>query len=328
MVRMIHAWVVPFLFSAVLFFFLYVLSAYAQVGGIDTSNSLRVSPMFPGPQAEVAVSLEVYSANTVGAAIAWYLDGVELAQFRNERNITLTTGDVGTSETVRAVLSPTVGSPITLSHTIAPTQVDIIIEADTSVPTFYKGRALPTSESPIRVIAIPHTADSRPASAYTYKWELDNKVLFGGPLLGKNAIETIMPRYSGSHLSVTVYDGAEKPIARQSIQLSAAEPEILFYADNPLRGLGRRAIEGRFALVEEEVTVRAEPYFLNANVTDPDNRFVWRINSQQVANPSDDPLSITLKKTGGGGNSQIELAIHNTKELLQYAIGSFNIFFE
>lgn len=315
-----------YFFAVAAFLILFPLALNAQIG---TDASLTLNPSNPLPNSEVTVSLNAYSVDTTGATISWFIDGVEQQQSRNLRSITVDTGDIGTSKTIRTTVTPQGGFGMTLTRTITPASVDIIVEADTYVPSFYKGRALPTSGAPIRIIAIPHTRSGEAAGTYTYKWELGNKVLFGGPLKGRNVVETTMPQYNDETLIVTVFDGSSNVVAKGVRSLSIADPEILFYEDNPLRGTSRRAVTDTYTLIGDEVTVKAEPYFMNTVAAlDGTILYEWSVNNRRIGNPSDDPRAITLRKSGGAGSALVDLMARNTKDLLQFTRGNFSIFFE
>lgn len=303
-------------------------AAEAQFGGLNTQASLVANPPYPEPNRDVSIALSAYAMDTSGATITWYVDGVEQTTFKNERSMTTTVGELGTEQTIRAVVSPLAGPSASLSLTLKPSYLDIIVEADTEIPRFYKGRALPSSGAPVRIVAIPNVSKTASLSSYTYIWELDNKVLFGGPVRGKYAADITMPTYNNALLSVSVIASSGELLTKKTTRLTTAKPELYFYVDNPLRGISRRTIDEKFALVEDEVTVRAVPYFISKGLTKTSGTYEWQINGRPVENVNDDPLLITLRKTGGSGSADIRFRINNTKELLQYVVSSFTVFFE
>jgi hypothetical protein len=286
--------------------------------------SIALEPDFPEPMSTVEASLDAYTLNTTGATITWYLDAVALPQFQNARSIAFQSGAVGTKQIVSAAVKP-VGSPaFTLKKEIAPIAVDIIVEASTYIPSFYRGRALPSADAPVRVVAIPHTGGGTSPSNLTYRWEQNGSVLFGGPVRGKQTASLTVPRYYGGYISVTVLDG-EKAVAQRNVTFDAKSPELHFYEENPLRGLSERALTESFTLIGEETTVHGEPYFMNTTRTAV--TYDWSIDGANIQNSNSDPHIITLRKTGGAGTARVGLEAVSDNGIPEFVTGNFVINF-
>ncbi|NCN52718.1 hypothetical protein GW943_02835 [Candidatus Parcubacteria bacterium] len=313
-------------FVCVCSFFL-VFAGYVHAQSFADEASLEVSPRTPAPFSTVTVSLNAYTLDTVGASIRWYIDGTESTNVRNERAITLIAKDLGEATVVRATLTLASGVPLTVSTTIVPTSIDLIIEADTLVPSFYKGRALPVSGAPLTLIAIPHDGSNKGPGSYSYSWKLGEDILFGGSVMGKYRITTTMPQYSRP-LVVTVYDSTGKTVGSAAVNLEPVSPELYFYETNPLRGLSERAVNGSYTLIGDEVTMRAEPYFMTANIFSQSPLIAWTIDGREVATNETDSGSITLRREGGSGSANIGFRLSNQAQFLQHVTGSFNLSFQ
>lgn len=320
-----------FVFGLLLFFsVLSVLSvahdALAQFGGGEQPMKLTLSPEFPAPEADVTVSLDAYAMDTTGASIVWFVDGKEHTDARNARSLTLTTGALGTSQGVSIQITKQNSAPLTLSRKVTPSRLDIITEAQTYVPVFYKGRALPVEELPVRFIALPHTSLPLSPAQYTYRWELDGSVLFGGPVKGKYAIDITMPRYANHILMVTAIDAEGHTVGVARETLKAATPELYFYEESLLRGLSPKALDERFTLTGDETTIHGEPYFIATHIGEGDASFSWKINGAP-AESTGDPHTLTLRKTGGAGNATIELEASTAGTVPSFLKKAFTIFF-
>jgi len=298
--------------------------AHAQ---LPTAAALAVNPLFPQPYTDVTVSIEAYSMDTVGATITWFVDGVEQTSFRNARSLTLRTGTLGKKISVSAIVKMLNGPSFTVRRDIIPAAVDLILESDTYVPAFYRGRALPSGNASMRAIAIPHVGTSQSPLSFTYRWELGGSVLFGGPIRGKQSADVTMSRFANERLSVTVIDQNGVSVAQKTIMLNPIEPELHFYEDNPLRGLHERAILDSLTLIGDETTVYAEPYYMNTNLTPESVDFTWSINGEETAYKNPDQHTITLRKSGGSGNALVELKALTTTKIPQYLRGAFSIVF-
>lgn len=291
------------------------------------SASLAVEPAFPAPLTNVSVSLEAYTMNTVGATITWFVNGTEMKASRNARTISVTTGALGEKMAVNATIAMPNGIPFTVKTVITPAVVDLILESDTYIPAFYRGRALPSGESTIHAVAIPQVGKSVSPSSLTYKWEYSGSVLLGGPVRGKQSIDITMSRFSDNYLTVTVMDQAGQAIAQKSLLLNPTDPELHFYEDNPLRGLHERAIDDGFMLIGDETTIYGEPYFMHTDLSQRSVGFTWSVNGEKTSFQNQDPHTITLRRSGGRGSADVELKALTTETIPQYLRRAFSITF-
>lgn len=134
-------------------------------------------------------------------------------------------------------------------------QVDILIEADTYIPSFYRGRAEPSPGNNATVVAIPSGIDSS-AGPLGYRWSINGRHLAAS---GQTASFSVP---AGNNLTIQVLVTQNgKLVAEKSEVISVSVPRIVFYENNALRGIGSTAIAGEFMLVGKEASVSAEPYF-------------------------------------------------------------------
>ena len=310
-------------FASLLFLGTFV---FVHAQSLPTNASLQLTPQFPEPQKEVRVSLNAYSVDTTGATISWYVDGVEMKGLRNEREISITTGGLGSSQSVRALVTRGGTTILSLSKEVRPVVLDLVIESNSYVPYFYKGRALPTPSSRIRVVAIPQTGKAGSPSNFTYTWKQNGNVVFGGPILGKQVAEFDLTLFAGNTIEVSVADGTRTVIGKRIITIPRVEPEVHFYTDNPLRGLSGRAVGDDFVMLGDEETIHAEPFFLDYRGSLQSSSFSWQINGAE-ANPNTDHHTMTLRKVGGEGTARLEVLIQTITKIPQYVRGGFTLFF-
>lgn len=205
--------------------------------------------------------------------------------------------------------------------------VDIIIEANTTAPDWYDGRALGSVGSTVRAVAVPIINGSS-AGDYYYHWKLNNETLLNGPTANANEIFVTIPRTGNGLLSVQVQNAQGTTLASRSIQLEAATPEVHFYEINPLRGDSVRAIGSNYFLTGEEITFAAEPYFMDQDIFTGSGDYAWKLANQTAPHDPDNPTQITVRSTGGSGSAKLHFGVRNTNSLLQYVSGTFTIFFE
>lgn len=313
----------------IVFFFLFTLqTTHAQsfIGG-STGVSLKTNPRFPGAFETVEISLDDYQLDTTGASIAWFVDSAEQTAFRNARSIRITTGALGKKSVVSVTLTRNNTPNLTSSVTLIPTEVHVILETNTYVPAFYKGRALPSVSSPVRAIVVVQDGTNAPPASYTYTWSEESTVLFGGPIKGKSSYDFLMPRYGSKRLFVEVFDATGKEVGGGNVTLSASAPELHFYEQSPLRGLSEKEIVNPLPFIGEETTLYGEPYFINTTMNTNSADFVWKINGVQTAPNTEKPNAITLQKTGGAGESRIDFSITTRQRIPQFMSDAFNLVF-
>lgn len=302
------------------------LFASAQLPG-QPDIAIITSPTVPEPNEPVTVSLDAYTLDTTGATIVWYVDGVERTDARNLRSIPLVAGALGESTTVSVRLTLSNGAVIAKQKAVTPGQLDIILEGDTITPGFYKGRPLLSVGAQARAVAIPAFGDNRRPEDFTYLWKLNNAVLYGGPVTGRNYATFPLGLGRNQILSVDVIDSTGT-VAKKTIGLPLSEPEIHFYPLNPLRGVSAKALISPYPLIGEEMTVRAEPYYMSRNIFSTNPHLEWQIDNQTVVNDVQNPLELTLRRaTGQSGSASVSFHIRNLQQLVQGVEESFRLTF-
>jgi len=293
---------------------------HAQLPGLTgqtNASSLVLSPRFPEPNESVTATLNDYSINTNGATIAWFIDGTEVPDSKNQRSINFATGQLGSSLQILAVTTLPNGSVLRAQDTITPIRVDILIEADTRVPSFYKGRAIPATGGSVQLTALPFTGTNRSAESYAYTWRVGDTVQGGGSRFGQNAISFTADFQKQIQVSVDVIDTDGTTLTSESIYVPLADPELYFYEINPLRGMTEVAMGSNFIFIGEEIKVRAEAYFIDNALFSASPHQEWKLNGRTITNPNPNQQEITLRRSGDTGSFTLEYHVRNLKQLLQ-----------
>jgi hypothetical protein len=294
---------------------------------VGNDISLKSLPEYPEQYSEVTITLDDYSVNTLGATIQWFVNGAEQKTLENERTIKITTRDLGTKEIVKVLLTRSGALPLSHSITITPSLVDIILESNTYIPTFYKGRALPSTESSVRAIALIHDGtEGSIKKEYTYKWSAGDTVLLGGPIKGKNVITYAVPLFGESELSVEIFDTKGNLVGGRGVAITPVEPRLYFYEYSSLRGLSERALTDPLTLIAEETTLYGVPYFMNTRMKTDEASFSWMIGGVPVSPDSSVPNSIVLKKDGAG-ESAVSLKIVTDDPIPQFVMQGLRLIF-
>lgn len=287
---------------AVLLMLLYGCTAFAQ---FNKEATLVVKPELPDPDEPFTVLLDAYAIDLTGASITWTVDGEKVPGTENARKITLVGPEFGKTIVVGVSVSNSNRGAFSLKKSVTSNLIDLIVEADTHTPSFYRGRALPSAGANVRAVAVPLVSHDA-ASALTYRWELGTKVLLGGPVRGRNVVEVPVPQYSTDVLSVSAVDVNGVLKGKRSVILTPYEPEIVFYEENPLRGLIERAITDKLVLIGEQTTIYGEPYNMARSNT-RENSYTWTINGSPTQTANANPRSITIEKNTTSGSARVQM---------------------
>ena len=304
------------------------LFAHAQFGGSllgAGAGTLESSPRLPQPFEPVTVELNDAGAQLQGATIEWRLNGEPLQDAAGRRSLELTAPDAGEITTVEAVLTTPSGGVTTAVTELRPVYLDLVVEAQTRTPAFYRGRALPSSGSTVRLIALMHGHSEAPDDLF-YRWEIAGDVFSGGPLRGQNIILTELPLGLETTIDIEVFDLSNTRIAERRIALRLHEPDVSFYEVSSLYGMLPRAINGPQLLSSGSLTVQAEPYHLDlATFNDPD-LIEWEVDNQpRSVSRRGNPYRVTLERRFNRGGASVDFHVRNLDELVHGARGSLTI---
>ena len=284
--------------------------------------SITTNPQTPGPNEDVTVSVQSYVTNLNAAKIIWYVDKEPIKEGIGEKTFQTRTKSIGQSVVIEVVIIGTNGEQYNKKLVLTPIEVDMLWEADTYVPPFYKGKALPTYKSIVKVTAIPrfNSLTSDPANYY-YKWTV-NRTQGVGEGLGHNSAP-IGVGWPNSSIPVTVDVSlaASGGSGSATTFLPITDPTILFYEQAPLLGaLFAHALKGSVTAEGNEYKIRAVPYFFsNDDLNGGQIVYSWRKNAQPVASESNPDLFTLGKDSKAAQATTISLFAQNRKRVLQQA---------
>jgi hypothetical protein len=301
---------------------------YAQIP-VGTGTMITLSPSSPAPEQSFKARVEAYSYDLPRSRISWSVGGSARAEYDGMQEIALQAPALGTPMTIAVTVTEQSGAVHSVKRVVVPSAVDIIAEGLTRIPHFYRGRALPSAGSDVRLVAMPslYTASGAPVapSGLLYTWRIGGQLAQSGP--GRQSVTATMPQSGPLSVEVTA-ETADGSASHTSItEIEPAEPRMRFYEDNPLHGLSQNALPTEFTLLEDEISVRAEPYFVSPGIFN-NARYEWSINNAPVQNPNTSPETLTLRKTGASGSALVAFSIRNLSSLLQAASGAFTVSFE
>jgi hypothetical protein len=203
----------------------------------------------------------------------------------------------------------------------------MLVSADTVTPAFYQGRALPSSGSKMTITALVFNSVHTPSSHFSYLWKVNNKVQNGGALYGVNTLSYTPTFDTATRISVDIMNVQGEIVASRSIVVPIATPQIEFYEQNPLRGLSMNVLSDPYIFTGDELTIRAEGYYMGKERALNSVEKKWQISGITVQPNPDDADEITISKQSKSGRATLYYEVRNLAQLLQGATKKVTIQF-
>jgi hypothetical protein len=308
-----------------LLFIIASLSGMALIPGVAFAAvdliTFHTNPKTPGPHQQVSISIQSYAVDLDSAMLSWYVDKKVVASGIGVKSIQAETKELGETVAVNVVITTGDNGRHDKELLLRPAEIDLLWEADTYTPPFYKGKALPTHKSLVKLTAIPrfNTTTSDPRS-YSYTWTANRSQGIGSGL--SKYTTAVRMGYAGTPVPITVEvinpeQSGEKGEAAQTIM--ATDPLLLFYEDAPLLGIRfDHALLGSVLTHGTQFTLRAAPYFFSTEDMGTSNMiYTWQQDGQKVPLGSDPNVLVLSKQGTGEQSSTLQLSVQNKKRILQ-----------
>lgn len=307
--------------------------AFAQA--VPAPVQYIVAPEAPGPFEPVLIEAQGVGSFLGSASITWSQDGKVVKTGVGERTFTFTTGAIGQRTVVHVRIDSSQGL-FTQDFVFSPSRINLVWEADTTVPPFFLGKPRYSAGSNYKVVAFPtvYSGKSRiSADALTYQWFYRGEAVPEVSGLGKYIFTHAGDQLQNTEeVAVDVYYGTAK-IGRGELSIPTTDPAIVLYQRDPLRGaLYDQALPaGGISLAAKEITIQAEPFFFSsASKQNGLIPFVWSINGTETTGPDASRGILTLRQSGSGsGSATLGLSMQNSNsdQFVQTAQISFPIEF-
>ncbi len=296
-----------------IFFFLATGTlVYAQA----TTVYLTVTPENAEVGDIVTIKASSYNQDLTRSTFTWTANGkivkrgvgVSSISFRKTVNIPLIT--VGVSINLPS------GDTIDQSVDITNQSVDLIWEAvDAYTPPFYKGKALPISESSVRfnpVLARGNLFGSSSAKNNIYTWSRNNEVIGSASGTGKDSFPLVMDYLlDKEQIGIRVENIGSGSITLTNLDLKPVDSQMLFYTKN-LSGFtnwNNAVSDGYTPTIAVQLV--ATPYFITPkNLRDV--KFSWKSDGEEIGNNQ----NLTVGP-GSDGSGAFTVAAENTKTFFQ-----------
>lgn len=310
----------------VLFVFAVPVSAQITADPLASQENLVIEPRSPEPGDTVTVTLYHYTRYIFNSDIVWELNGEVVANSNNQREIEFEVGELG--ERSEIVVSIIRSSRVVESFAVVlvPTYIDVVLEPQTRVPDFYKGRAVPSVGSRINATALVNNGRLLEGDL-VYTWRVAGKILEGGPIRGTNKVSFDTPRGRDIILSLRINTASGDLVGERSFIFPSTRPELVFYESNALHGISSTAIVSTLRLLGNATTIVAEPYYLDIRTFNNPDIKEWKVDNEPQFNVGANPYIATIQKVDEVGQSEVSFHVRSTTEFLQGAADNIKVTF-
>lgn len=294
---------------------------------------ITMTPENPAPGENVNITLKSYVNNLDSVLISWSVDGKNVSSGIGKKSFSLNAPNAGGETSVIATTSLPDGA-IDTKIIIRPSVMVLLWQAmDSYVPPFYKGKALPSPDSSVKVVALPEIKSGSSVvnpKNMTYFWKKDYTNNQDGSGYGKNSFTYINDYLENSNnVGVTASTLDQKYSSDASIDIGMTNPKIIFYKNDPNLGIiWEQALSDGHKIVGNEI-LQAAPYFISpSDIRIPTLTWDWFINDNLVNAPVYRKNILPLQaQAGASGTSKIRLEINNMEKIFESATKEINVNF-
>lgn len=315
-----------------LFSFVFLVSPIKNVHAIDIIPSsedfeIRLTPEYPEPNTTTKAKIVSFTFNVDASNITWSLNGKIIEQGLGKKEVEFETGNIGSILSLSVFVITNNNQQVENKKEFRVVETDILWDANTYTPFFYKGKSESIIYNKIDVTALPHGFSSNKNNLiYTWNKNYKKEVDFSGT--GKDTYSFIFSELRDSEkIGVEITNLDKTEVYKKTITITKRDPEVLFYEEHPLEGpLFQKAILDNFEVKQQDTVARAEPYFFPKE--DVNNiSFNWSIGGKTISTLSRKNIIGLTVPINSDGESTINLVVKNTQKLFQEIASNFNIKF-
>ncbi len=320
--------------SALLLFFSYSVHAQVGLSGIENAVLITYSPVHPRPGDTVRLEARSSVLDLGKTNITWRVNGKTSAQGTGADSTTITLGGLGIATEVTVSVAAQDDVAASAEVTIIATELDLLVDSDSYVPPFYRGRAHASAGTNLYLQAIPQF--KRPSGTYVaspainFTWKKNGEIM--GSVSGKGKSSLVMPAehlFGNERITVEARSEDGVFVNEASYVLSPVQPILTLYQNHPLFGLMYHQALGAVTFIPgSEMTFVAVPYFAQAvRAEDPALIYAWRVNGKAIPASATNPNAITINAENSSGVALLNVELTHATNYFLEAKGSWNITF-
>jgi len=297
----------------------WVIPVSKVVAQLSNDILVNVVPPNPAPYEDTNIILSSYVNDLDSVFISWSVNGKTIASGIGKKSF-LTTAPAGGSETNVVATISLPDDTVDIKITIKPSVMVLLWQAnDSYVPPFYRGKALPTPDSEVKIVAMPEIRNVS-SQNMTYYWKKDYTNNVDGSGYGKNIfLYTNDYLEDSNNISVVASTVDQKSSSSAGVNIGMTQPKILFYKnDNALGTIWDKILTDPYKIQGPEI-IEAVPYFISPKeIQNPTLVWNWFINDGRVnlTGFKKNLMPLTISE-GTHGTSKLRLNIENKDKIFQ-----------
>lgn len=292
---------------------------FAQSAGVGTELVMTILPEHPRPREAATVSVESYNIDLNRADVRWFVNDKLVKTGIGVKSLETVAGRAGEITTIRVVALGENGNVYSANIVFRPAEVNLLWQAESYTPPFYKGKALMPYQGTVLVAAIPsfmRGTSVMSSASLIYTWKEGDDVIGDSSGKGKSLFV-----FRGSvplrpkTISVRVESPDHSMVAESFVDIVPVAPRIRFYEDHPTYGLlFGKALVGSFLLKGDETRVSALPFYFETKArSNQEISYDWQLNYQPL--PKEKASAVTLRRIAyTAGKSDLFLEARSSDE--------------
>jgi hypothetical protein len=294
---------------------------------------VNMAPENPTPNENTSITLSSYAVNLDSVLISWSVNGKSASSGIGQKSFSVDAPAAGSTTTVLAKIALPDGA-VQKTMIVRSSIMVLLWQADDSyVPPFYKGKALPSADSEVKVVALPEIKNGPQMvnpNNLVYAWQQDYTNDQGASGYGKNFyVYTSDYLDSSNNIDVTASTLDQSFSSEASINIGTVKPKIDFYKNDANLGtLWEQALFDGYKIQGPEI-IQAAPYFISpGDIQVPLLTWNWSINDQtmNVLGALKNLMPIQAP-AGTSGTSNIKLEINSTDKVFENVSKEINVQF-
>ncbi len=289
---------------------------------LERNMNIQFFPKVTRPFTDVIVDLEAFGLAPRTANIRWEVDGELFREGIGLQRINVPVGALGTSQKVDVFLTEqSTGRVYEKSVTLTPQDVDLLWEGNVHTPPFYKGRALFTRGTELRILAIPDVYRDNGTKIdpeeLIYQWEVNDDYYQTQSGYGRQMYEfTTNLNAREMHVELEVLDESGALLVQEDLYLTPETPSVNFYNLTDNGQTYKNAVPDNATFNGSSLTLVAEPMFADNPVSS--FSYQWQLNGRSLSG-SDTRAYTFVRADDGAGRSRIDIAMRGENSGFQRA---------
>ena len=291
---------------------------------IASDFTLEASDQYPAPGENVEVRVVTFAFDKQQATYRWSVNGAEQASAsgRGAYRLALPAGKEGETATVQVSVATPGGDTHQKSIAIQTVSAPLYWWTQTSVPYWYRGKALPSLGSEVRVIALPNTPN---VNQLTYRWQFNGGAIPLSSGIGKRVFSFRLAFDVSEEVSVTINDAIGAFAKTATVSINPVRPRVGIYEVRPLRGVISEAEVNAFSAPSgEHYDFLAAAFFFPPAERGQVLRYRWTVDGNELPGAASTPWLITLEsRAGTEADSRIGVEVNDARRQPAEAAASF-----